>query len=178
MDTPHFSESDLTSESGVGGSPAPIVDLGYSDTSPQAHSELFATPYTGSRPAQSAPATTYQTTPFDAISAAFLDSTSPPVNLLPSTADELPSRTSKTVKFADSPQYFQATKAAQKRGLDLKARLYDRPQDAQVYRTIRPTGEQNKKAQNGVNVSEIIVILWWLSLSRQADFFFNVKYNL
>ncbi|XP_071789676.1 dynein axonemal heavy chain 6-like isoform X2 [Asterias amurensis] len=150
MDTPHFSESDLTSESGVGGSPAPIVDLGYSDSSPNANSELFATPYTSSRPAQSAPAT-YQTTPFDNISAAFLDSTSPAVNLLPSPADELPSRTSKTVKFADTPQYFQATKAAQKRGLDLKARLYDRPQDAQVYRTIRPTGEQSKKAQNGVN---------------------------
>ena len=154
MDTPHFSESDLTSESGVGGSPAPIVDLGYSDSSPNANSELFATPYTSSRPAQSAPAT-YQTTPFDNISAAFLDSTSPAVNLLPSPADELPSRTSKTVKFADTPQYFQATKAAQKRGLDLKARLYDRPQDAQVYRTIRPTGEQSKKAQNGVNVSII-----------------------
>ncbi|XP_038073413.1 dynein heavy chain 6, axonemal-like isoform X3 [Patiria miniata] len=156
MDSPHYSESELTSESGVGGSPEPIMDLGYNDISPQNVSELFVTPNTGSRPAQSAPAT-LQTTPFDAISAAFLESASPPAHLLPSTDEEEPlsrqngTTTSKTVKFAGTPQYFQATIAAQRRGLDLKARLYDRPQDAQVYQTIRPAGIPNRKTQNGVN---------------------------
>ncbi|XP_022090728.1 dynein heavy chain 6, axonemal-like isoform X2 [Acanthaster planci] len=152
MDTPHYSESELTSESGVGRSPEPNVDLGYNDISPQNVSELFVTPNTGSRPAQSAPAT-LQTTPFDAISAAFLESASPPVHLLPGPDEEPPSRqngAAKTVTFAGTPQYFQATKAAQRRGLDLKARLYDRPQDAQVYQTIRPAGMQSKKIQNGV----------------------------
>ena len=50
------------------------------------------------------------------------------------TSEEVPQQ--RTVKFARSPQYAPPSTAATKRGLDLKARLYDRPQDAQVFQTI------------------------------------------
>lgn len=49
----------------------------------------------------------------------------------------------KTVKFSSSPDYIQLSSAAQRKGLDLKSRLYDRPQDAQVFRMMRPSSSSS-----------------------------------
>ena len=68
------------------------------------------------------------------------------------TINGMESGAQRTVKFANSPQYAPPPTAAQKRGLDLKARLYDRPQDAQVFQTIRPAANRRPKTLNEAQV--------------------------
>lgn len=72
---------------------------------------------------------------------------------------KLESGAQRTVKFANSPQYAPPPTAAQKRGLDLKARLYDRPQDAQVFQTIRPAANRIPKPLNEAQVRKIQIFL-------------------
>ena len=56
----------------------------------------------------------------------------------------------KTVHFETEPEFIEPSSMARRKGLDLKARLYDRPQDAQVFQTVRKA-KQDRHREHSPN---------------------------
>ncbi|XP_071833092.1 dynein axonemal heavy chain 6-like isoform X4 [Apostichopus japonicus] len=106
-------------------------------------------PYDNDRSAKSAPAAFHDSS-HDGVTGPPPTRASPKGDL--SSSNQESSRP-KTVKFSSSPDYIQPNSAAHRKGLDLKSRLYDRAQDSQVLKMMRPSSSNvtNVKAkQNSV----------------------------
>ncbi|XP_063958044.1 dynein axonemal heavy chain 6-like isoform X2 [Lytechinus pictus] len=124
-------------------SQSPLKGRSSREESPQSQGELIIVSETDARSSKSAPAA-LQTGSLDDYSLLLQEHnlSSPQKPVTPTTPVTKPTTKQKTVHFETEPEFFEPTSRARKKSLDLKARLYDRPQDAQVFQTMRQ-GQQN-----------------------------------
>ena len=117
-------------------------------TPEQSQGELIIVSETNARSSKSAPAA-LQTGSLDDYTLLLQEHNlaSPQKPVTPITPFHKQTTKQKTVHFETEPEFFEPTSRARKKSLDLKARLYDRPQDAQVFQAARQ-GQQNGQ-QNG-----------------------------